>query len=78
MVSLDRISAGVEVIVSAVHGDDATCAALASRGITQGAHVTVVRTGDPTLLALEDARWAIRRSDLAAIDVIPLRTTIAT
>jgi Fe2+ transport system protein FeoA len=55
--------------------DSRLVAKLAARGLVPGAEVGVVRSGDPLLLAIDDARWAFDRREASAVhvDIIPGR-----
>lgn len=57
------------LIVSVEPGDPKLGAKLAARGLIPGAEVGIVRAGDPLLLAIDEARWAITRSDADTIRV---------
>jgi Fe2+ transport system protein FeoA len=61
------------LIVSVEPGDAKLGAKLAARGLIPGVEVGVLRAGDPLLLAIDEARWAITRRDADSItvDLIP-------
>jgi Fe2+ transport system protein FeoA len=55
------------LIIDVVAIDPNTHAKFAARGLVPGVEVAVLRQGDPLLVAIDDARWAITRSDANSI-----------
>ncbi|MGE0431474.1 MAG: ferrous iron transport protein A [Planctomycetota bacterium] len=71
MRSLATIGTGVTVLVVEV-GECTTRARLAHRGILPGALITLVRDGDPLIVGIDDARFALSRHDATCILTMPL------
>ena len=69
-ISLATVASGARVLVVAVECDDAKLGQkLAARGLVPGAEVSVLRAGDPLLLAIDEARWALNRADASVVFV---------
>ena len=67
---LAELEAGVFALVGALNGmDRVTREKLSTRGLVPGATLTVLKRGDPMLLRIDDARWAISRSDACHVQV---------
>ena len=47
-------------------------AKLAARGLVPGVEVGVLQAGDPVLLAVDEARWAVTREDAGRVHVDPI------
>ncbi len=69
-ISLANLASGDRALVIAVESDDAKLGQkLAARGLVPGAGVSVLRAGDPLLLAIDEARWALNRADASVVSV---------
>jgi Fe2+ transport system protein FeoA len=69
-ISLATLASGDRALVVAVESDDAKLGQkLAARGLVPGAEVIVLRAGDPLLLAIDEARWALNRADASVVCV---------
>ena len=70
MVTLSNLQHGDRAIIVSIDADDPhTTARLAARGIVPGTTLGVLRAGDPVLIGIDNERWAINRSEAAAIHV---------
>jgi Fe2+ transport system protein FeoA len=60
------------LVVGIGDGDPKLGAKLAARGLVPGVEIGVLRGGDPILLCVDEARWALTRNDadLVLVDVI--------
>ena len=68
--SLSALSNGDRALIIEVESlDPNTNAKLAARGLVPGVEVSVLRQGDPVLVSIDDARWAMTRSDANSIHV---------
>ncbi len=68
--TLDQLAVGVTAIVIEVRNGDEAREHLAARGIGPGVAVRVLKGGDPLLVAVDQARWAIGRRHARAVAVI--------
>jgi Fe2+ transport system protein FeoA len=69
-ISLATLASGDRALVVAVESDDAKLGQkLAARGLVPGAEVIVLRAGDPLMLAIDEARWALNRADASVVCV---------
>lgn len=70
MTSLAMLARGDRALVVAIESNDPGLSQkLAARGLVPGAEVGVLRAGDPLLLAIDEARWALNRADAGAVAV---------
>jgi|TARA_R110002096_G_scaffold22675_40_gene72886 Fe2+ transport system protein FeoA len=68
MISLANLAHGDRALVVAIESNDAKLGQkLAARGLVPGAEVGVLRAGDPLLLAVDEARWALNRADASVV-----------
>jgi len=60
------------LVVEIGDGNPKLGAKLAARGLVPGVEVGILRGGDPVLLCVDEARWALTRNDadLVVVDVI--------
>lgn len=76
----DSPAASTTTLATLKHGDRALVlgidhdrpqlvAKLAARGLVPGIEIGVLRGGDPLLLAIDDSRWALNRSDAECVQV---------
>ena len=66
--SLGALSDGDRaLIIEVASTEPKTHAKFAARGLVPGVEVTILRQGDPILVSVDDARWAITRSDANSI-----------
>ncbi len=68
--TLDQLVAGDSAIVVDVHESSEVREHLASRGIGPGVPVHILKQGDPLIVAVENARWAIGRTHAKAVSVV--------
>ena len=74
--SLASLERGDRALVLEVDTADATLhARLAARGLVPGAEIGVVHAGDPVLVAIDDARWALTAddADVVRVDILERR-----
>lgn len=71
--TLRALRVGQTAIVTAVrHSIPAMRQRYLARGIVPGAHVLLLHSGDPVVVAMEESRWAIDGDDAEHIEVAPL------
>lgn len=70
LLSLDGLAAGTTAVVSSIQGDAGLRERLAARGLSPGSQVTVVRRGDPLMVASGHSRWGITRAEAGRIEVM--------
>jgi Fe2+ transport system protein FeoA len=68
--TLNQLAAGDSAIVIAVGESAEVREHLAARGIGPGTVVRVLKAGDPLVVAVEEARWAIGQRYARAVSVI--------
>jgi len=71
--SLASLARGERALVIEIGpGDPKLGAKLAARGVVPGVEVGILRAGDPILLAVDEARWALTRLDAGRVHVDPI------
>lgn len=70
--TLDQAPVGSASLVVNCDGMQELLEPLAARGIVPGAEVAVMQSGDPLLVLVGNARWAIRREQARSISVTVL------
>lgn len=60
------------VVVDVDASDASLVAKFAARGLVPGAELSVVRSGDPLLVFVEESRWALTRKEAEKISVVTL------
>lgn len=73
--SLCSLRHGDRALVVGVEADAPKLGAkLAARGLVPGVEVGVLRTGDPLLVVVDEARWALTQSDAKHVHVDLIQT----
>lgn len=71
--SLASLRLGERALVVDINAQTSQLGAkLAARGLVPGVEVGVLRAGDPLLVVVDEARWALTRSDANNIEVDPI------
>jgi len=71
--TLRALRVGQTAIITAVrHSIPAMRQQYLARGIVPGAHVLLLHSGDPVVVAMEEGRWAIDGDDAEHIEVAPV------
>lgn len=66
---LDRGGSAIVVDVAADH-DEPARVSVTARGFVPGALVRVIQAGDPLVVAVDQSRWAISRSEAGLVHVV--------
>ena len=51
------------------HSDSKLVARFAARGLVPGAELSIVRSGDPLLIFVDESRWALTRVEAEKVEV---------
>lgn len=71
--TLCDLKPGQKALVLAVK--DGLCGILAARGVAPGAEVVLLRRGNPAVLGVGEARWAMDKAVCSVVEVIPLESS---
>ena len=74
--TLNQLKRGARArVVDLDHRDTKLIAKLAARGLVPGAELSIVRSGDPLLIFVDESRWALTTAEAEKVAVEDLGTT---